>query len=131
MTKHPKSERRQPPLPSNRYAFTVLSNLTVFTITFFVLNTGSSSNANETDNNCTLTTISPTPTSNPILSSGMVRADECSSVDTIGPEDANKFRVRRSAGCCFGACFPLEIVFNFFFFVFLCRDVTVCFRVGY
>lgn len=106
--KHQRTE-----LNSIRYAFTVLSNLTVFTITFFVLNTGSSSNANETDNNCTLTTISPTPTSNPILSSGMVRADECSSVDTIGPEDANKFRdislICVGVGAAFSLIFHLGV----------------------
>lgn len=77
-----------------RYAFTVLANLSVFTIMFFVLNTGMESSSgggggvynetlcgNDTSMDSTIGCFS-TPTEEP------------SGVDQIGPEDAENFRVR-------------------------------------
>ncbi|XP_042884480.1 major facilitator superfamily domain-containing protein 12-like [Penaeus japonicus] len=107
-----RNKNQRTELNSIRYAFTVLSNLLVFVITFFILNTGSSSSGSQgKDPNCTATTSpSPNPTSSPVLGSGLVRADECSSTDTIGPEDANKFR--NIALICVGVGAAFSLIFH-------------------
>lgn len=86
--KHQRTE-----LNSIRYAFTVLSNLSVFMITFFVLNASTDGQANS-EICAANTTRNATPS-------------QCSNTDTIGPEDDTKFRNIAIICCVVGSLFSI------------------------
>ncbi|KAK7075196.1 Major facilitator superfamily domain-containing protein 12 [Halocaridina rubra] len=92
--KHQRTE-----LNSIRYAFTVLSNLSVFAITFLALNTQTSEDSSRMEPNCTMK-----------ASIGHTELDECST-DHVGPEDATKFR--NVALVCIGVGGLFSAIFHF------------------
>ena len=80
----------------NRYAFTVLSNLCVYTLTYFILGSGT---GNDPSTNEGLSSVAPTTTINPLYpflneSTTAPNPQECDSSDnSLNPDDLNKFRV--------------------------------------
>lgn len=100
-----KSQRTE--LNSIRYAFTVLANLSVFTITFFALNTGSDVYDQTGGNNMggnetwTTTTVDTLTTTESYWNGNDTGANH------IGPEDATRFRNIALICCGVGAVFAL------------------------
>ncbi|XP_045121606.1 major facilitator superfamily domain-containing protein 12-like [Portunus trituberculatus] len=99
-------------LNSIRYAFTVLANLSVFTITFFSLNTGQpgpehitggDSYGNDTYND----TSTPFTTDPYYASTSSGGTAEPTSANHIGPEDAASFRNIALICCGIGVVFSL------------------------
>nr|XP_045625267.1 major facilitator superfamily domain-containing protein 12-like [Procambarus clarkii]XP_045625268.1 major facilitator superfamily domain-containing protein 12-like [Procambarus clarkii]XP_045625269.1 major facilitator superfamily domain-containing protein 12-like [Procambarus clarkii]XP_045625270.1 major facilitator superfamily domain-containing protein 12-like [Procambarus clarkii]XP_045625271.1 major facilitator superfamily domain-containing protein 12-like [Procambarus clarkii]XP_0456252 len=101
--KHQRTE-----LNSIRYAFTVLANLSVFAITFVVLNTSANVPSSNGNNSTMSTTIEPSSSSDLVDGyTEIVPGSNQDNTDTIGPEDATKFRNVAVICCVVGAVFSL------------------------
>ncbi|KAK8747739.1 hypothetical protein OTU49_016567 [Cherax quadricarinatus] len=100
--KHQRTE-----LNSIRYAFTVLANLSVFTITFVVLNTSANPPGPIGTNSTASTTMVPVTDASDSLTSTLSGEVDYSHDDTnsIGPEDTTKFRNIALICCVVGAVF--------------------------
>ncbi|KAK8385680.1 hypothetical protein O3P69_016453 [Scylla paramamosain] len=94
-------------LNSIRYAFTVLANLSVFTITFFSLNTGKAGSeqiiGGDSYGNDTWNDTSTVFTTDPYYTS----TGKPSTTNHIGPEDATSFRNIALICCGIGVVFSL------------------------
>lgn len=100
-----KSQRTE--LNSIRYAFTVLANLSVFTIMFFALNTGLDHGSEGNGGIYNETNCGNENSTGSTLDCFSVPTEGPGSLDQIGPEDAKDFRNIALICCAVGAVFSL------------------------